>query len=117
MRLAIGTDNKQTVCRGLFGDSSYFCIRQQRRSAIGKQPKILTFLGDCDVFVSRSRRKGSLLLLVVGDNVEQHALQNYWLSIALLVQIGEALNVRGTKSKEMFSGCRGDCLIANVDGD
>jgi predicted Fe-Mo cluster-binding NifX family protein len=78
MRLALGTDDKRTLRRELFGDSSYFCIVDISNGVAStiefrenthadpllpdKPPKILTFLSDCDVFISRSLRKGSFKL-------------------------------------------------------
>jgi predicted Fe-Mo cluster-binding NifX family protein len=78
MRLALGTDDKCTLRRELFGDSVYFCIVNIENNVAStvefrenihadphipdKPPRILNFLNDCDVFISRSLRKGSFKL-------------------------------------------------------
>lgn len=75
MRIAIGTDDGTTVRRGLFGDSAQFVIftlkeggssaTESRPNTLAdptlpdKPPRMLAFLADCDVFVSRSLRTGA----------------------------------------------------------
>jgi predicted Fe-Mo cluster-binding NifX family protein len=85
MRLALGTDDKKTLRRELFGDSHYFCIAEVKAgkwkvleyrdnphadpAIADKPPLVLQFLGDCTAFLSRSLRKGAFVLFAKNGKI------------------------------------------------
>lgn len=85
MRIALGTDDKKTLRRELFGDSHYFCIAEVRaakwkliefrenphadQAIADKPPLVLEFLGDCETFLSRSLRKGAFILFAKNGKI------------------------------------------------
>lgn len=85
MHIALGTDDKKTLRRELFGDSKYFCIADVHNGKwailefrenphadpqiLDKPPLVLAFLKDCDAFLSRSLRKGAFVLFAENGKI------------------------------------------------
>jgi len=77
MKIAIGTDDKKTIRKGHFGESTYYAIVEVLNGQItsqeirenlrtgeeghhGESQKILDLLDDCELFMARSMGKKSM---------------------------------------------------------